>query len=130
LEDLKPEYDQNNSELLIEIERLKIENEKLQSQLVASKEISKHHTKSEKKFEQLFNNISDAVYYLKIDDEGIAGNFIEANEVAYNRLGYTRKEILEMSPSHIDFHEEEELVNILKLINNNESIIFETIQYL
>jgi two-component system, sporulation sensor kinase A len=127
LEDEKPGYDQNKSELLNEIERLKIENEKLQSQLNATKEISKHHTKSDKKFEQLFNNISDAIYYLKIDDEGIAGEFIEVNEVAYNRLGYTRKEMLEMSPSHIDFHEEEELTNILKRINNNESITFETI---
>ncbi|MED1203045.1 PAS domain S-box protein [Heyndrickxia acidicola] len=126
MEDGKSEYNPTNIKLLDEMEELKQENEKLILQLNAYQEKIKNYTKSEKKFEQLFNNISDAVYYLKLDDDGNAGEFIEVNEVAYRRLGYTREEMLRMFPSHIDIHEKEELRDILKRINSNESITFET----
>ena len=92
-----------------EIIRLKIENKKLKNEL-------NFLYKSKKKFEALFNHISDAIYYLKIDEDGIAGNFIEFNKVAYSRLGYTREEMLNMSPFDIDIHEREETIKILKMI--------------
>ncbi|MBE6185481.1 MAG: PAS domain S-box protein [Bacillus sp. (in: Bacteria)] len=119
-------YDQEKDKLLHEIDQLKIENEKLKSELSTTKEISKYLNESEQRFEQLFNNISDAVYYLKIDKEGVSGNFIEVNKIAYKRLGYTREEMLNMSPFDIDYHEREELIQILESIMNTETLIFET----
>jgi two-component system, sporulation sensor kinase A len=119
-------YDYEKMMILEELARLKKENDKLRSDLNALKAISTNHNESEKKFEQLFNNISDAVYYLKIDDHGVAGKFVEVNEHAYRRLGYTRHEMMNMSPFDIDIHGREEVIQLLKKIKNNESWTFET----
>jgi PAS domain S-box-containing protein len=116
-------YDQEKNE----ISRLKLENMKLKLDLNAMKVSRMHYNQSEKKFEQLFNNISDAVYYLKIDDYGIASNFVEINEMASRRLGYTREEMLNMSPFDIDIHKREESIEILKKIKANDSFMFESV---
>ncbi|WML54928.1 hypothetical protein RCG17_10180 [Neobacillus sp. PS3-12] len=64
-------YDYEKMKILEELARLKKENDKLRSDLNALRATSTNHNESEEKFEQLFNNISDAVYYLKIDDHGV-----------------------------------------------------------
>jgi PAS domain S-box-containing protein/putative nucleotidyltransferase with HDIG domain len=52
---------------------------------------------SEEKFKTLFNSASDAIF---IHDLG--GHFLEVNEVACDRLGYNRKELLRMGLEDID----------------------------
>ncbi len=52
---------------------------------------------SEEKFKTLFNSASDAIF---IHDLG--GHFLEVNEVACDRLGYNRKELLKMGLEDID----------------------------
>lgn len=52
---------------------------------------------SEEKFKTLFNNASDAIF---IHDLG--GRFLEVNQVACERLGYTREELLKMTLKDID----------------------------
>ncbi|MBF0179990.1 MAG: PAS domain S-box protein [Magnetococcales bacterium] len=58
---------------------------------------------SEEKFRTLFNSIGDAVlvHPLQGTDGGL-GRFIEANEVACQRLGYTREELTVMTPLDLD----------------------------
>jgi two-component system sensor histidine kinase UhpB len=56
---------------------------------------------SEQKFKMLFNNISDAVFVTQLSNDKSYGDFIEVNEVACNRLGYTKEEFLKLSPSAI-----------------------------
>ncbi|WP_235714665.1 PAS domain S-box protein [Neobacillus dielmonensis] len=119
--------DRDNQHLLDELERVKRENEQLKLQLTASKAASTHLDDSEKKFEHLFNSISDAIYYLKIEEDGIVGNFIEVNRAAHSRLGYTREEAMNLSPFDIDYHEKDEIVDLLKMIKNNQSLTFETV---
>lgn len=51
---------------------------------------------SEVKYHTLFENVKDAIF---ITD--MKGRFIEVNQVACNRLGYSRKETLQMSPKDI-----------------------------
>ncbi|MEF8943255.1 MAG: PAS domain S-box protein [Desulfohalobiaceae bacterium] len=53
--------------------------------------------KSEEKFRTIFNNSSDAIF---IHDT--SGQFLEVNNVACERLGYTRDELLEMTLMDID----------------------------
>ncbi len=54
-------------------------------------------------YQLLFNNVSDAVFvHFGPDETHMPGTFIEANEVACKRLGYTREELLRMKPSDID----------------------------
>jgi len=52
---------------------------------------------SHKKFANIFNNTSDAIF---IHD--MQGHFLEVNQVACERLGYSKSEMLEKSPMDID----------------------------
>lgn len=52
---------------------------------------------SEEKYEFLFNNGNDAIFFHDSDNK-----FVEVNDVACRRLGYTREELLQMSVSDID----------------------------
>ena len=71
------------------------------------KEISKRKKseielrESEQKFKMLFNNINDAVFVTQLSKDKSYGDFIEVNEVACIRLGYTKEEFLMLSPSAI-----------------------------
>ncbi|MCU0332250.1 MAG: PAS domain S-box protein, partial [Ignavibacteriaceae bacterium] len=56
---------------------------------------------SESKFKMLFNNANDAVFVTQFSNEKSYGDFIEVNEVACRRLGYTKEEFLQLSPSAI-----------------------------
>jgi PAS domain S-box-containing protein len=66
---------------------------------------------SEYKFKMLFNSANDAVFVTQLSEEKSYGDFIEVNEVACKRLGYSKEEFLQLSPSAIvsqkcinDFH--------------------------
>jgi PAS domain S-box-containing protein len=71
------------------------------------KEISKRKKseielrESEQKFKMLFNNINDAVFVTQLSKDKSYGDFIEVNEVACRRLGYSKEEFLKLSPSAI-----------------------------
>jgi len=71
------------------------------------KEISKRKKaelelrESEYKFKMLFNSANDAVFVTQLSPEKSYGDFIEVNDVACNRLGYTKEEFLLLSPSGI-----------------------------
>ena len=56
---------------------------------------------SEWRYRLLFDGSNDAVFVHGIDQSGLPSNFIEVNEVACRRLGYTREEFLNMSPLDI-----------------------------
>lgn len=56
---------------------------------------------SEAKFKMLFNNANDAVFVTQLSNEKSYGDFIEVNQVACNRLGYSKEEFLQLSPSAI-----------------------------
>ncbi len=78
--------------------------------------------KSEKKFRQLFDSASDAIF---IHGEG--GNFIEVNSAACLRLGYSREELLRLGPADIDEPEFAALVpERLAEIMEKGSAVFET----
>jgi PAS domain S-box-containing protein len=57
--------------------------------------------KSEERSRLLFNSINDAVLVHGITADGLPGRITEVNDIACERLGYTREELLRMSP--IDF---------------------------
>jgi PAS domain S-box-containing protein len=57
---------------------------------------------SETRFRLLFNSGNDAVMVHGFDDRGMPGKFVEVNDIACKRLGYSREELLRMSPLDID----------------------------
>ncbi|MBF0559567.1 MAG: PAS domain S-box protein [Nitrospirae bacterium] len=52
---------------------------------------------SEEKFRTLFESAIDALFIIDMD-----GNFIDVNKTAYERLGYTKEEMLSMKLSQLD----------------------------
>ncbi|MFA5221778.1 MAG: PAS domain S-box protein [Methanoregula sp.] len=56
---------------------------------------------SEQKFRQFFNNVNDAIYLHRTNEQGLPGKFLEVNEVMCRRLGYSRDELLSMAPQDI-----------------------------
>jgi PAS domain S-box-containing protein len=57
---------------------------------------------SEERLRILFNGINDAVFVHEGADDGNPGRFIEVNDPACERLGYSRNELLTMRPFDID----------------------------
>jgi PAS domain S-box-containing protein len=59
----------------------------------------------EKHYRILFNAITDAVFVHDVTPNGSPGRFLEVNNVACERLGYSRQELLGMSPVDLDARE-------------------------
>src|ERR1035437_8528929 len=56
---------------------------------------------TEEQYRILFNNSSDAVVVFGLGEDGAPTNFIQVNDMACQRLGYTREELLERSPRDV-----------------------------
>lgn len=80
---------------------------------------------SEKKFRNLFQNANDAIFLYKLIDNQRPGEYIEVNNTACSRLGYTREELLKMSPIDINLQNQQYQFNdvIKKLVNYGHSTI-------
>jgi PAS domain S-box-containing protein len=57
---------------------------------------------SEARYRLLFNSSNDAIFVCGIDERGMPARFVEVNDEACTRLGYTREELLRLSPLDID----------------------------
>jgi PAS domain S-box-containing protein len=55
-------------------------------------------------YRTLLNNTPDAIMFLGVDSKGMPGKFLEANETACIRLGYSREELLSLSPHDIEIN--------------------------
>ena len=76
---------------------------------------------SEEKFRNIFSEISDAVFIHDME-----GRFLEVNDVACKRLGYSREEMLTMSPVDIDEPEFARQVSVrMQAISLNKQQFFE-----
>ncbi|MFW9852574.1 MAG: PAS domain S-box protein, partial [Candidatus Thorarchaeota archaeon] len=83
---------------------------------------------SEEKFRQIFNNANDAIFIHELTKEGKLGNFIEVNNIACEWTGYTREQLLELSPIDIDRPElVEQTRDIGKELKTSGSTTFEGI---
>jgi PAS domain S-box-containing protein len=58
--------------------------------------------RTEEEYRVLFNNSNDAVVVFGLGEDGAPTNFMQVNDVTCQRLGYTRKELLERSPRDVD----------------------------
>ena len=56
---------------------------------------------SEGKYRRLFEIINDAVFVHILKEDGTPGHFLEVNDIACQRLGYTRAELLQITPLEI-----------------------------
>jgi two-component system cell cycle sensor histidine kinase/response regulator CckA len=74
---------------------------------------------SEIKYRNLFNSLSDAIFITDIE-----GHFLEVNDIVVERLGYSREELLKMSPIDIDSPDNAELMleRMKKLIETGDGL--------
>jgi PAS domain S-box-containing protein len=78
--------------------------EQIHTQIMTQKKLSqvkKALHESEERFRMLFNRGTDAIFVQEIKN-GRYGNFIEVNEIACQRLDYTREELLRMSLKNVE----------------------------
>ncbi len=77
----------------------------------------------------IFNNSRDAIFVHKISPEGSAGKFLEVNDIACQRLGYSREELLNMTPQDIDSPEEfKRFPAIIRdIFDKEEYVLFEMV---
>ena len=61
------------------------------------KRAEERQAESERKYRNLFDAATDAIFILDLD-----GHFIDVNKTAYTRLGYTREEMLSLQVSQVD----------------------------
>ncbi len=54
------------------------------------------------KYQNLFGGATDAIFIMPVGDDGMPGKFIEVNDVACSRLGYTKDEFMSLSVSDIN----------------------------
>jgi len=93
------------------------------SKAIKSRNAEDKLTHSEKKFHTIFDNAADAIF---IHD--LKGNFLEINQIACKRLGYTRGKLLNLTPMDIDSQTNaKEVPEMIEQILKNGSLIFETI---
>ncbi len=98
-------------------------NEKLHQEIIQHKQTEQALRESEDKFRTLFNNTNDAIFVHDLD-----GHFLEVNEIACQRLGYSRQEMLQMSTNDINVPEyTARIVKLSKEIGERKNIIFETV---
>ena len=65
------------------------------------KMLEKELKESEEKFREVFNNANDMISLNIIKEDGLPGKFIEINKMGIERLGYSRDELLDMTPGEL-----------------------------
>ena len=63
---------------------------------------------SESKYQTLFNNLNDAIIVHEVNKDNTAGIIVEVNDATVQHLGYTREELLRMTPSDFSTNESHE----------------------
>jgi PAS domain S-box-containing protein len=84
---------------------------------------------SEEKYRTLFESANDGVFIHEIMENGLPGPFIEVNEVACRRLGYSRAELSRMSPMELDDPQYYDTIALaMKRLLTEGHAVFETAQ--
>ncbi|MCE5274540.1 MAG: PAS domain S-box protein [Deltaproteobacteria bacterium] len=86
---------------------------------------------SEERYRVLFNSITDALLVHEINaDDASHGRFVGVNDIACQRLGYSREELLTLSPADIDAPACETGVDTLPIMRHlatGQNVIFEQV---
>jgi PAS domain S-box-containing protein len=83
---------------------------------------------SQARYVSLFNAIADAVFVHATLEDGAPGKFLEVNEVACRQTGYSRDELLNMTPVQLDAPDSGvDLMPISKRLLAGEHVAFEQV---
>ena len=93
---------QNLKKINEEYQRLNKEYQEINEELTTAKEKMQE---SEETYRMLYECINDALFTSELLDDGTLGKFVMVNDVACERLGYSRQELLSMTPADINSDE-------------------------
>jgi PAS domain S-box-containing protein len=82
---------------------------------------------SEEKFREVFNNASDGIFLHDIADENGPGKFIDVNDAGCALTGYTRDELINLTPLDIDDTPKDVVIHVLDELKSKGQVTFETI---
>jgi PAS domain S-box-containing protein len=95
--------------------------------LVISRYIARAN-ESESRYRQLFDNMNDAVFVISADKENKIDRFLEVNDEACKRLGYTREELLKLSIPNINsFEDVPQIPGRFERLLADKHVLFETV---
>ncbi|HET6468936.1 MAG TPA: PAS domain S-box protein, partial [Geminicoccaceae bacterium] len=80
---------------------------------------------SERRYRTLLERANDAIFVYPLDPEGRPGRYSEVNEVACRRLGYSREELLRLSPAEVVDRGDEPYALVLHRLREGGSVVFE-----
>lgn len=84
--------------------------------------------RTERRYERLFDNLSDATTVWSVDADGRVGCCIEANRAAVTMLGFSREELRGMSPADITSADGQPgLADGMRLLQDTGHATFETV---
>lgn len=90
---------------------------------------NKHLAISELKRNVLLNHATDAIFLYEWKENGMPGKFIEVNRAACDRLGYSKEELLQMTPMDLSAPEKRSEINDkVKTMLDQGKYTFECIQ--
>ena len=92
--------------VLLSAENINIQNKNFRFTLVEDiteqKQAIEKLIESEETYKMLFNSINDAIFISELSEETNTTKFIRVNEIACQRLGYTREELLKLTTYDIN----------------------------
>ncbi|MFW9851567.1 MAG: PAS domain S-box protein, partial [Candidatus Thorarchaeota archaeon] len=101
----------------------------LTQEITERKAAEKKLKESEENYRQLFHSANDMIAVIELFGEGsdeIIGNFIEINDIALEKSGYSREEALSMHPREvIEDLTDEMIIDYYDEVIENQFIIFE-----
>ena len=95
--------------------------------LTERKRMERDLQRIEEQYGVLFNSGNDAIFLIQADDEMRPGRIIQVNDIACERLGYLREELLQLSVA--DLHEPEQIAALAPVIErmaHEHHCLFET----
>ncbi|MEW6555556.1 MAG: ATP-binding protein [Actinomycetota bacterium] len=83
---------------------------------------------SEARYRFLFNMGNDTLFIHSVSPRGMPGRFVEVNDIACERLGYTREELLQLSPADIEDPEDPAMIlEMMRTLLEEKKVLYETV---
>ena len=125
----KPTYEELERRIQeLETDDTQLEKKRVVADITEHKLAEEAPRKSEAIYRAFFQDINDAAFMHELNEQGEPGRFIDVNEAACRRLGYTREELLSMAPGDITEPAEYKRLTLWRgELQDRKNILIETI---
>ena len=110
-----------------EIENRQTENQLLLGEILRRMEAEESLRQSEERYRTLFNGGSDWILVFNLDEGRMPTRFIEVNDVACQKLGYTREELMTMSVHDLVDAPPKDVTKHIRELSKKKKLISETL---